>query len=162
MALLPIKRFLGLRTGDADPEVGAAGVATNFRRNRTRGQLEVIDGYSTKLTFVPTTYGVSSLSPIAVKSFHVADNGGRTITLVVANYTKTPAGFTGGTPITTSGVWIRPWYDGSAWQDSWLELTEFQIVRYDSASGSSMVLEQDTQAWPQTDYFNGWTMVKTR
>ena len=160
MAHLPIKNFLGLRSGVSDPEVGGAGVANNFRRNRVRGQLEFVDSFATRLTFSPTTYGVSSLTPIAMKSFYVADQGGRTVTAVVAKYTKTPLGFAGGTPVSTSGVWVRPWFDGSNWQDSWLELTEFQILRYASSVGSVITVDEETQDWPSTNYYAGWVLLR--
>jgi len=156
--LLPIKNFLGLRTGVSDPEVGGAGVASNFRRNRVRGQLELADGYATRLGFNPTTWGVTNLVPIAHKQFYIADQGGRTITLVYANYTKAIYWGTGLT-LNTSGIFIRPFYDGIQWQDDWQELTEFEGLEKSSVTGAIITFD-NSPAIPgfESNHFAGWVL----
>lgn len=159
MAILPIKTFLGLRTGVSDPEMGTAGTATNFRRNRVRGQLEIIDGYQTNLAFAPTPIGVSALVPIAYRSFYVADQGGRVITAMLATYTKTALGYSTPATVNTTGIFLRPYYNGTTWVDDWQETTEFVIVKYFAASASTITIYNSPATGLATNYMAGWTAM---
>lgn len=159
MALFPIKTFLGLRTGVSDPEVGTASLASNFRRNRVRGQLELSDGAATNLTFSPTTYGITLLTAVAFKSFYVADEGGRTITAVLATYHKATAGFSG-SDVESAGIFIRPYYTGAGWVDDWREVTEFAVLRYASKTGSTITVENSPSLPFGNNYLDGWTLIK--
>jgi hypothetical protein len=159
MALNAIKNFLGLRTSVSEPEPGTALIASNFKRNRIRGWLELADGlaarsyvaggttYAASATFpnvidstdVPTGVdltdrGIESFVPKKLYSFSLSDQGGRAITTLFASYTKRYSGHNGS--VATSGVWITPYYESGAWVDGWLELTEFYVFKFASAANS--------------------------
>jgi hypothetical protein len=135
MANFPIKQFLGLRQ-TADPEIGTALSVSNFKRNVTRGRLENMDG-AALLSALPSPAANLGYSSIVFKkpfSFYIADETGRNIYAVSATYTKAPHGYNG-TPNTTAGVWISPYYDGG-WQTGWRELTEYYCLKYGSSAAS--------------------------
>lgn len=135
MANFPIKQFLGLRQ-TADPEIGTALSVSNFKRNVTRGRLENMDG-AALLSALPSPAGNLGYSSIVFKkpfSFYIADETGKNIYAVAATYTKAPHGYNG-TPNTTAGVWINPYYDGG-WQTAWRELTEYYCLKYGSSAAS--------------------------
>lgn len=139
MATLPIKQFLGLRL-TSDPEVGTAVVASNVKRNLTRGRLENADGAVAldlyaglgTLPVNDSNLGISAISLKKPFSFYIADSGGSTVYAVAGTYTKTAHGIAG-TTVNTSGLWISRFYD-TAWQTGWRELSEFYIFRYASAA----------------------------
>jgi hypothetical protein len=161
-----IKNFLGLRVGVADPELGAANIFSNFRRDFKRGQLTLVNGFTDKYVMATADFDMAAAPiPLDFAQFFIPDNGGRAVTAVLAKYTRNlGAAVTGETvaAINTAGIFIRPYYNGSAWVDAWIELTEFHIFLLNSAAGS-VVTFKHTAAFPSfaADYFKGFTLIRS-
>lgn len=192
----PINNFRGLVTSLGDVLPGAAASTQNFIRHRKRGWLSASDGYykkyvadtdqglpqisdAGKTNFIePTVHKVSNLSWKDIHSFYVPEHGGRNIAVAVATYRKT--GFT--SPATTKdriGIFVRPYWNGSAWVDLWRELTEmfiFEIVELPGGGDLNKLVIGNGATWDFTvedpgqlvftdaafsydNYMYGWTIA---
>lgn len=160
MANLPIENFLGLRRTQR-PEAGTAYLTSNVKRNRVRGRIEVADGYEVELALPAddATRLISSVSIKAIHSAYIPDDGGRTVRIAVGTYTATsqePVSV-----VNTSGIWMRPYHNGTAWVDAWRELTEFYKVQLSSASGTTVVVSNKGRTIQTADYFAGFRIMES-
>lgn len=144
---IQIKGFKGIQTGLTDPEIGSASVLKNLILNDVQGTLSLADGYE-ELFPLPGNdddLGISNFEPKTVHTFFVPDHGGKTVTFLTANYTKSRMGVAGSH--NTLGMWIRPYWNGSAWIDEWFELTETYVFRMASKAGSVFTLSNTTTSF---------------
>jgi hypothetical protein len=119
---------------------------------------------------------------VAEEVFYVREQGGQWIHAVVMKYRFRQMA-TGQAYIYSYGLWVRPWWDGSAWQDYWVELSEFwdfQIYAVAGTNNEWLQVDDDPVIWRfgNTDnivfpketyggygtgseneyYFRGWTI----
>ena len=147
------KDFKGLRTSIGDPAPNSAIGCRNVVRSKKLGHLELGIPYEFRFPtedanlpqsgdleisnyLNPAIHKMTNLVFENVHNFYVPDHGGRNITVVVGTYTKT--GFFPGSPtVDRSGVFVRPFWDGSAWIDAWRELTEMFIFELTSLGSTN-------------------------
>ena len=170
MPVVPINSFLGIDTNVANPKIGTAQSTYGLVRNRTRGHLELPDGYSIKNpTGTPTSGDYNT--PVSdtyntlivekdIHSFFVAEHGGRNVTVFIGTYTKISR-YDAGVGIPRFGVWIRPYWNGGSWIDSWFELTEIELVETNNTTPFSGVstINFTADTGKATDYFKNWIVV---
>jgi hypothetical protein len=174
MANKGIYSFSGLVTASGTPAAETARLTKNFVRHRHRGWLEQMDGYGRKFPndtdggypqitqaggtnyLDPAVHKISLLTPVDIHNFHVAEHDGADVALFAATYRKTSR-YDTDVAVDRLGLWIRPYWNGSAWIDAWRELTEMQIVHLTSLSDTSTLNFADTGF--ANDYFKGWTLV---
>lgn len=176
MQQFEITDFRGLVTAEASPSVRTAKAVKNLLRHKKRGELWEALGYAKKFSALPanepTIRKISAIAFENIHSFWVPEHGGRNVTVLTGTYAK--AGWTV-TPSSRSqmAIWIRPWWDGAAWQDSWRELTEFfafEVVAVGTGGNNDKVYIDDgvTFEFATADpggqvfnatYFKNWTMV---
>jgi hypothetical protein len=156
MSVIPINSFGGISQDIANPPIGSAQSCYGLVRNRNRGHLELPDGYATKFAIPVSDTYTTAIVGKDIANFYVAEHGGKSVTVFVGTYTKVSR-YSSGVTIPRFGVWMRPYWSGSAWIDSWLELTEIEIVQLTSASSTSTLNFTDTGA--AADYYKNWTVV---
>ena len=145
-----IDSFAGIHSGETKPPIGSAESLSNVARHKTRGQLELIEGFEQRAlaatfggSFTVPTYSASVTlqTPIALGSFFVPDHGGRSITALFVNNTRESTGFTGPRDtLSNLAIYIRPYWSGAAWVDAWQELTEFYIFKISTFVGSTITI----------------------
>ena len=161
MKLDKIIDFGGLATSLANPPFNSAKDAKNFETYKTKGWLTNSQGYLLKYALPTlTNTNISSFVPVDFKNFYVPDHGGKNVTCLLATYRKTSR-YDAGVHIDRSGAWIRPYWNGSSWIDSWLELTEIEIVELNSLGApSGMNLTGTFPTYLQaSNYFENWIAV---
>lgn len=128
-----IDNFKGVHTSTGLPDPAHAQQVINFTRVNHRGWLEFSPGHQSILGLpqVSELHGVSNIQIKDLQTIYVPDHGGQNIRVLLGTYTKTSHGLT--VPVTRNsvGVWMRPFWNGSAWVDEWKDLTEFYIVKVD-------------------------------
>jgi hypothetical protein len=162
MPPIPINSFAGIDTSVANPKIGTAQSTYGLVRNRTRGHLELPDGYNIKqgstnpFTIPVADSYTTNIVAKDIHNFYVAEHEGQSVTVFIGTYTKVSR-YNPAVTIPRFGVWIKPYWSGSTWVDSWLELTEIEIVALTSASGTNTLNFTDTGK--ATDYFKNWIAV---
>ena len=187
---IPITGFGGLVNRVGDAPVGTMQSGKNFVRTDKRGWLSPGLTYFRKFNdandnglpqitaatganyLAPTIYKVSSLVWKDIHNIYVPEHGGQNITVAVGTYRK--SGFDD--PVTHKdrfGIWVRPYWDGSVWQEKWRELTEmfiFEIVELpgggdinkivvgNGATNDFTAIDPTGKVF-NTSYFEGWTIV---
>lgn len=178
--------FLGYVPDGANSPFNSAVAGKNFVIHRHRdkqkvipGWIELAQGYAKKFTALPandtTIRKISSLSlNPQIYNLYIPEHGGQNVTVVTGTYTKT-AFFPASPTVSTSGIWIRPYWNGSSWVDAWRELTEFFIFEIDAlgTGGDNRKLYLDDASASKygfktidptgtvftADYFKDWTIV---
>jgi len=185
--------FYGLKSSVANPTFNSAQSGKNFLIHKHRepvgriaGWIELADGY-VKKNYVAgcstpgvlpandtTIRKISSISVKDIYNLYIPDHGGQNVTVVVATYTKT--GFFPASPtVNRFGIWIRPYWNGSAWTDAWYEVTEmfiFELVELGTGGNNRKLYIDDAPGTKYnfktldptgtvftTDYFKNWTIV---
>lgn len=155
-----LHKFDGLVTSVGNPAFGSARSMKNCIRHRHRGWLEQPDPYGLKFADgLPTNDAAKKISNLVIKDIHnfsVTEHGGANITVVVGTYRKTSR-YNDGVYIDRSGIWMRPYWSGTAWIDAWIELTECEILSLTALSGVS-TLEFANAGFP-IDHFKNWVVV---
>lgn len=157
---IQIPAYRGKVTSVVNPPMMTARTSRNLVLNRILGALMLKPGLLPKFDDVgginlPNFHpSAPNYLPAAIhkmqtlvwkdgRNFWCPDHGGQNVTVVVGTYRKT--GWTTVTQhVDRMGVWARPYWDGSAWVDSWIELTEqfvFEITSLGSASASGIALQ---------------------
>ena len=121
--------FAGLRSSVANANGVGSSSGKNLVRNRTEGYLQQGQGYADLFSSVgvPASDATKGISALVVRdfiSFSVPDHppvgaAFTSVKAVYATYTKTSHGFTGPVSVNTAGIFIRPYWDGAVWNDSW-------------------------------------------
>ena len=165
-----ILNFGGLKTSIANPPGNSAKSMSNLVRFRHRGvkeglpyaYLEQADGYAQKYALPATTQTGNKITNCIItdiKSFYVKEHGGQNVQVAVGTYTKTSR-YDVTVTLNRSGIWMRPYWSGAAWVDSWFELTEMEILKADSTGGySTSTIKCTTTDGFAADYFKNWTLV---
>jgi hypothetical protein len=180
--------FLGYKPDVANPPPNSALAMQNVVIHRRRdpktgnvaGWIEQAMGYAKKLfvtggsnpgTLPGNDTVIRKISAIAYGdpyNLYIPDHGGQNVTVLLATYTKT-AFFPASPTLDRFGVWIRPYWDGSAWIDEWYELTEmfiFEILAL--PAGDHLIIDDGTYGFAtldpgatvfKADYFKDWTIV---
>ncbi len=174
--------FLGYKPDVENPPPNSAKSCKNVAIHRHRqaaqksGWIEQAQGYAKKFSALPgndTLRKITAFTPDKISNLYVSDHGGRNVTILSATYTKT--GYATGAPtVARSGIWIRPYWDGAAWIDAWLELTEmfiFEICELGTGGGNRRLYIDDninTYGFLGKDptgivfnatHFKNWTIV---
>ena len=146
---IPIDKFKGLITSIASPPVGSAKSLKNFVLNRKKNALQNAPGYGLKWIdgeaeygnlpqstnaegpnyINPTLWKISDITWIRHYNFHTKMHGGKELTFLVGKYTKT-AFYTASPTTDRLCVFVRPYWSGAAWIDSWKDLTDFFIFTH--------------------------------
>ena len=146
---IPIDKFKGLVTSIASPPVGSAKSLKNFVLNRKKNALQNAPGYGLKWIdgeaeygnlpqstdaegpnyINPTLFKISDITWIRHYNFHTKMHGGKELTFLVGKYTKT-AFYTASPTTDRLCVFVRPYWSGAAWVDSWRDLTDFFIFTH--------------------------------
>src|SRR5208283_1977259 len=163
-----ILNFGGLKTSITNPPGNSAKAMQNLVRYRHRrikqglpyAYLEQADGYANKYTLPTATQAGSLITNCVItdfKNFYVREHGGQQVCVAVGTYTKTSR-YNSGVTLNRSGIWMRPYWDGAVWQDSWFELTEIEIFYTLSINGTSNILFNTLDGFAD-HYFQNWTLV---
>ena len=120
-----IKDFRGIASAERNPSKDDANVCKNLDVRNINGDLITRSGYSLKYS-APTDARAkfSASSSLVFENFYVPDiGGGKEVTCLVQKGTLAgeSSGQTLGIPasINIPGIWVTPYWDGSAWQNSW-------------------------------------------
>lgn len=136
-------------TSIASPPVGSAKSLKNFVLNRKKNALQNAPGYGLKWIdgeaeygnlpqstnaegpnyINPTLWKISDITWIRHYNFHTKMHGGKELTFLVGKYTKT-AFYTASPTTDRLCVFVRPYWSGAAWIDSWKDLTDFFIFTH--------------------------------
>lgn len=175
-----IHSFLGYKPDLDSPPFNSAKAGKNFvvhphKAPQSRaGWIELSGGYAKKFSALPADDAVikkiSATSYENIYNLWIPEHGGQNVTILTATYTKT--GYFPAFPtVNRFGIWIRPYWSGSAWVDAWRELTEMFIFELDGTTVTKLYLDNATASkygFPTNDptgtvftadYFNNWTMV---
>jgi hypothetical protein len=156
MAMIPINDFDGIVDSQGNPAIGTASATKGLIRNRTRGWLELADGYETRLAVpVSDTYNTLIVEK-DIAHFYVEEHGGKAVSIFIGSYTKVSR-YDANVKIPRFGVWMRPYWSGAAWIDAWIELTEIEIVKLVSFTAPSTI--NITATGTAADYFKNWIAV---
>jgi hypothetical protein len=167
------RKFNGLVTAIADPPPDTAVDSKNMVRHRREGSLEVCDGYGLKFAdgttdlpqttddegpnyLAPGLHFISNLEWENIHNFYVSEQGGKFITVATATYRKTSR-YDEDIFVDRFGIWVRPYWDGTAWIDAWLELTEMHIAQISDIE-SPNIIEFDAAGFDD-NYFKNWIIV---
>lgn len=110
---------------------------------------------------------VGARTDLGMCNFYVPDNGGQEVTVLVQKGTmasERALDYQSPTSLNILLIWIRPYWSGSAWVDSWQWLNECvytTINDIDPASaGDNYKIELDfTDSTLKTDGLNKWTII---
>jgi len=143
---LSIKEFFGLMTGVNEPQPGHAQNFVNLRASRLKGRLVLEDGMASVFT-TPGSYStVATVNTRRIKQFYVPDHGGKAVTAALCSYNQFISINTGLSYLSAVGLFVRPYWSGSAWTDSWMNLTQFYKVRSNGYAGQRLSLQSFTGA----------------
>lgn len=170
--VLNITEFDGLVTSVGVPPPNSARAVQNLVRHKKRGILQSAGGYTQKFTLPANDTTLRKISNIDVVDFHsfcVPEHGGKDIWVAVATYRKT-AFFPGNPTTDTFGIWVRPYWDGSAWIDQWRELTEFMVFELRQKLDDKLFIDDAVRNYNfaaldpgltmfNSVYFSGWSIV---
>jgi hypothetical protein len=156
MGTVSINSFSGMHSSLGNPAIGTAQAGKSMVRNRTRGWLELPDGYAQRYAVpVADTYNTLIIEK-DIAHLHVPEHGGQNVSIFIGTYTKVSR-YSAGVTIPRFGVWMRPYWSGATWIDAWQELTEIEIVQLTSLSDISTLNFADTSK--AADYFKNWIVV---
>lgn len=153
----PVVNHLGLKTALPQPPGNSAKSVQNFVRHPHNGWLEQADGYGQKYALPASDTYTTLISIQDIHNFYVKEHGGKQITICVGTYKKKYRHSSTLTP-TRVGLWARPYWNGSAWTDSWLELTEVDYFSFSALStvGGSPAVDVGADYSLTTDYYKNW------
>ena len=152
----------------ADVPANTMKAGKNLVIDRVRGHLMEREGYGVKYSSLPQSTGAKQLIVSTYfKEFSTVvfpEHGSKEITVQLTQQSKQSFEFL--PDEAGMGVWIRPYWDGSIWNDDWKELTEYYNFKIDSRDlgTGKMYLDDfssgtfDFGAIFGEDYFNGWTV----
>lgn len=172
-----LRELLNMNTDVVDGELHArGGQAHLYSSGATPAVSNVSGGVEYNSLLVKSRKDAGEI--VARESFYVRDQGGQTIDVVMMKYHH-EASTSAAADFYSYGIFIRPFWDGTAWRDWWQELTEFWDFEIYGVSGDWLQLDDDPIIWEfgnevnkvfPTDvnsggsgteneyYFRGWTI----
>lgn len=162
--------FMGLQPNLTVPPPNSASDCKNMIRDRVRGRLRLSPGYSEKmaLPFQGGSDASHMIQDIVWRDIHeiaVEDHGGANIQIVVGTYTKLDDALENVNE-PRWGIWARPYWNGSAWIDAWIELSEnyiFSVVE-SGVVADRLVLGADVTLDPvvfDANKLTDWVLVRS-
>jgi hypothetical protein len=158
-----IKDFRGIATANRNPQKNECHECKNMDLRENTGDLVVRGGYSLK--YAPPDDSrdkIASAFSLAFENFYVPDvGGGQEVTCLVQRGTingETGVLYSAPASINAILIWIRKWWDGSTWQDSWQWLNQTVLTKVSAVDGYKIKLDMADTSVITSNLFQGWTI----